>query len=84
VITVKCVPNSTKWLDTPPIPWEMGFEEAHLNVDDFAKMLSNIMMMAGYLPSQVWDVFKDAEEWGYSDGYKQVQGEKVPDEDEVS
>jgi hypothetical protein len=61
-------PDKDYWSGSDlPRPWDYDFEEAHMNVEAIAAELKNIMVLLGYLPCQVEDVFHPEliKEWGY-------------------
>lgn len=70
MVKLRCDPDSNYWgKDSMPTVWEYGFEEAHMPVDEIAGEMRNIMLLLGYLPSQIADVFDPelVKQWGYEE-----------------
>lgn len=70
MVRIRCEPDEKWWgRDSLPPVWEYGFEEAQLGVETVAAELKNIMLLLGYLPSQVAEVFdlELVKTWGFKE-----------------
>jgi hypothetical protein len=67
MVRMRCDPDRQFWSGTAPRTWEYGFEESQLGIDSAAAEMKNILILLGYVPSQIAEVFHPdlVKDWGY-------------------